>query len=279
MVQFRVYLTGPHEGLKYCRVYFHKKDKTTKFGLKTPVLGKEVPYIDFIDNPGNPYSGYKIMEYIRKVSPPEQKRVFCYAATREQIVDYRKTGKPYLTNPHSPYGHNAIGGFMNYIANLAGFEDWERFTNHAARALGITMAVSKNDAPSDNTIKNVTRHKKDGSDNNGKKGGAFDGYIHMNPQLWARTVEAVQGEWLMSMFPLPPCNKRNHLPSAPDDHDKPDDGFMESKPKPVVNPYTKNVKPKPLLCDAPVASKRKEPPLQRSSSWTTPHQKKVANRL
>jgi hypothetical protein len=48
---------------------------------------------------------------------------------------------------------------LKLVANIAGFDNWAKFTNHAARALGITMMFASTENPPTQYVMWQTRHK------------------------------------------------------------------------------------------------------------------------
>jgi integrase len=55
---------------------------------------------------------------------------------------YEARNEMYRSNPNSKIGENAVGKTMREIARACEFSsNLERFTNHAGRALGITMML------------------------------------------------------------------------------------------------------------------------------------------
>jgi AraC-like DNA-binding protein len=102
-------------------------------------------YFNIREQQDNAYSAYKILTHLQKICAEEQERVFCYPATDSQKEKYRVNDrKDHESIPKKPYGKNPISNTMKTIAHICGFDNSNNFTNHAARALGITIMCESN---------------------------------------------------------------------------------------------------------------------------------------
>jgi hypothetical protein len=52
---------------------------------------------------------------------------------------------------------------LKTVADIAGFDNWVKFTNHAARALGITMMFASTENLPTEYVMRQSRHKSESS--------------------------------------------------------------------------------------------------------------------
>jgi hypothetical protein len=72
---------------------------------------------------------------------------------------WRVKKQPYLYNPNKPVGENVIAQATKQFAQLLGFDNWERCTNHGNRALAITVAATNANQACQKIVRGVARHK------------------------------------------------------------------------------------------------------------------------
>jgi hypothetical protein len=142
---FGTFQDGPDEGRNFCKVKYPEFDKTTPFSFANPVtrMGDKA-FVNMQEQAGNEYCPYKMFERLRDscCPPPTQKRVFSYPAGKDLLAKYKsRKEKYYLSKPKKNMGENTIGKTMKEIAEMCEFVNWDNFTNHAGRALGITMML------------------------------------------------------------------------------------------------------------------------------------------
>ena len=73
--------------------------------------------------------------------------------------EWRVKKQPYLYNPNKPVGENVIGQATKQFAQLLGFDNWERCTNHGNCILGITVAATNANQACQKIVRGVARHK------------------------------------------------------------------------------------------------------------------------
>jgi hypothetical protein len=93
-------------------------------------------------NPDDELCPVKFLKFIRSVCEPDQQRVFCKESSTAQKHEFRVKKLPYLYNKNLPLGENTISTANKKFAQLIGFENWERCTNHGNRALAITTVAT-----------------------------------------------------------------------------------------------------------------------------------------
>jgi len=159
-ISFGVYEDGPDAGLEYAANSI-SWDKAHRLNLKNNAIrtnGKQIFSVKVRANPEDPLCTVKLLKFFRSICHPSQKRVFCKKASESQLKDWRLSNEPYQYNPNQPVGENTINKGMKYIAQLCGFEDFNKCTNHGNRALGITIAVSNGDKNVGSYIQKNCRH-------------------------------------------------------------------------------------------------------------------------
>jgi integrase len=72
------------------------------------------------------------------------------------LSKYEARNELYHSNPNSKIGENAIRKTMREIVRVCEFSNWRRSTNHAGRALGITMMLET--GGNDTIIARQSRH-------------------------------------------------------------------------------------------------------------------------
>jgi hypothetical protein len=141
-VSFGSFQDGPNEGHNVCKVKYPEFDKTKAFSFAHPVTRTgDKAYVYVREQDGNEFGPYKMFKRLCNCCPPEQTWVFAHPAGKDLLTKYKLAKQKYLSNPRKHMGENTIGKTMKQIAEMCEFENWENFTNHAGRALGITMML------------------------------------------------------------------------------------------------------------------------------------------
>ena len=146
-ISFGVCEDGPDVGLEYAANSI-SWDKAHRLNLKNNTIctnGKQIFPVKVRANPEDPLCTVKLLKFFRSICHPSQKRVFCKKASESQLKEWRLSNEPYQCNPNQHVRENTINKGMKYIAQLCGFEDFNKCTSHGNCALGITTAVSNGD--------------------------------------------------------------------------------------------------------------------------------------
>ena len=138
-VVFGTYEDGPDQGMEYATINIGGGlTKSNKWNLSNPTIKKDAAAVTVRANPNNPFGGYELLKELRRVTPPNQERVFSPFQSKKQAVERRENGLPYLSNPNLNIGKNSISDICQSVAKVCGFINWEAFTNHSTRALCVT---------------------------------------------------------------------------------------------------------------------------------------------
>jgi hypothetical protein len=148
---------------------------------------------------------------------------------------YKAKDQLYHSNPNAKIGENAIGKTMREIARACEFENWERFTNHAGRALDITMMLQA--GGDDTLIARQSRHKGSNS---------MTSYKRNTKIMESDLQDNLMGSYLGARFETPSTKK----PSSPKKKPPPEPSSPPKKPK-TAAPQEPSSPPKKLQAESP----------------------------
>jgi len=157
---------GSLNGLKFyvIRVPFDKTNKLSLCNVTTCPTAHQ--YIKVCGDPSDKVlDPVKFLDFYFSKCHPESTRFFDKIATEKQKLQFQKEGlgdiwykNAQSDNTNSVVGINAIRTMTKKVAEIAGFENWEKCTNHGNRAHALTKMI-ENGAPLEDRMIFMRRHK------------------------------------------------------------------------------------------------------------------------